>query len=70
MAQKKFVLNFFQTIAVTGLCTTAAAQIGLMLIDKQVENFWMLYPSFAAMFLLGSVIKYFHLDQVDDHHHH
>ena len=65
-------LNTFQAIAFTGFITSAVAQAGLLLFSKEVDNFWMVYPVFAGVFLFGTILRYTKLanGHVDHHHHH
>jgi hypothetical protein len=38
-----------------------------MLVGKSVTDMWALYPTWAAVFLAGTIIRL--LDKGDDHHH-
>ena len=61
-------LNAFQVIAVFGIIFSAASQGLLWLLDKQVANFYFLYPTWVLVFIAGMIINPF-LPK-DDHHHH
>ena len=58
-------LNLFQTMAITGVVLSLASQIGLLVMDKQVNNFWLVYAIWTTVFALSSFIKV-----GDDHDHH
>ncbi|MFN8416619.1 MAG: hypothetical protein U0U66_09825 [Cytophagaceae bacterium] len=60
-------LNTFQVIAITGLVFSALAHLGLYLVDKKVENYYYLYPTWIIVFVVAYLINPF-LPK-DDHHH-
>lgn len=62
-------LNTIQTIALTGVITSLCSQLGLSIAEKTVEGFWKLYPVWAGVFLIGSLIRIFYKGELDDHHH-
>ncbi|MBC7450104.1 MAG: hypothetical protein H7259_01300 [Cytophagales bacterium] len=63
-------LNAFQVIAVFGIIFSAAAQLVLFFMDKQVDNYVYLYPTWVAIFIIGYVINpYLSKYDNDDHHH-
>jgi hypothetical protein len=63
-------LNFFQTIAFTGLIVSLLAQGGLKMIEKQVNNFEYLYIIWVVVFLIGTGIKFYYRNSDEAHHHH
>ncbi len=65
---KNLHLTLIQTIAVTGLVVSGAAEIGMYFTHKTVPNFWMLYPIWAGVFIVGTLIRVY--GSPDDHHHH
>lgn len=60
-------LNLFQTLAFVGLIFTVVTHIILLVIEKSVNNFWALYPTWVLVFLFGSIVKKYIKDE--DHHH-
>jgi len=60
-------LGPFQTISIFGIIFSAAAQITLMLLDKQVNNFWFLYPTWVFIFFVGWLLQKY--GKTEDHHH-
>lgn len=60
-------LNFFQSLSVTGLILSFAAQMMLLLVGKEVKTIWALYPTWIFVFLLGTAFRFF---GSNDHHHH
>jgi hypothetical protein len=62
-------LNTIQSIAVAGVISSAASQLGLYLLDKQVDNFIYVYPIWVAIFLLGTAIRIYRGGVVEHHHH-
>jgi hypothetical protein len=63
-------LNTFQSIAVAGVCTSVASQIGLLLMGKEVANFIYVYPVWVGVFLLGTFVKMNSKSGGHHHHHH
>ena len=61
-------LNGFQTISIIGVGFSIFCQGALLLVGKNVEDMWALYPTWAAVFILGTVIRL--LDKGHDHDHH
>jgi len=57
-----------QTISVFGIIFSAASQLILWLIDKHIDNIWMLYPTWICIFIIGWLIKKFY--KGESHHHH
>jgi len=43
-------LNTLQSIAFTGFITSSVAQAGLLVLKKEVYDFWYVYPVFAIIF--------------------
>jgi len=64
-------LNTLQSIAFTGFITSSVAQAGLLVFKKEVYDFWYVYPVFALIFLIGTVLRYtsFANGRADHHHH-
>ncbi|WMJ71575.1 hypothetical protein RCC89_00090 [Cytophagaceae bacterium ABcell3] len=65
----KFIqsLNLFQTLAMLGIIFSIAAQFILSLINKHVDNFWAVYPTWIFVFIFGTIVKKY--VKPDDHHH-
>ena len=57
-------LNLFQSLALSGIVLSVASQLGLLIMDKQVDRFWLVYAIWMAVFALSSFIK------VDGDHEH
>jgi hypothetical protein len=64
-----YSMNGFQTLSVIGVVFSIFCQTILLFTGKTVEDMWALYPTWAAVFILGTIIRL--LDKGnDDHHHH
>lgn len=63
---KGIEINFFQTIALTGIVTSLVANAGLLLAEKSVNQFWMVYLVWVMVFIASSFIK---AEDPHDHHH-
>jgi hypothetical protein len=61
-------MNGFQTISIIGVGFSIFCQLLLLLVGKNVEDMWALYPTWAAVFMLGTVIRL--LDKGEDQDHH
>lgn len=61
-------MNGFQTISIIGVCFSVFCQGLLLLVDKTVTDMWALYPTWAAVFIIGTIIRF--LDKGGDHDHH
>ena len=70
VAMKTIELNFFQTIAFTGLIVSFLAQGGLKVIEKQVDHFEYLYAIWVVVFMVGTGIKLYYRNSDEAHHHH
>ncbi|SDK30168.1 hypothetical protein SAMN05421823_102396 [Catalinimonas alkaloidigena] len=66
---KYLELNAIQSISVTGVITSVMAQGFLYLFDKTVDQFWALYPSWVAIFLIGTLVRVYRGKHLDHHHH-
>ncbi|HSZ25739.1 MAG TPA: hypothetical protein VK766_08485 [Cytophagaceae bacterium] len=60
-------MNGFQTISIIGVGFSIFCQGLLLLVGKNVEDMWALYPTWAAVFILGTIIRL--IDKGEDHHH-
>jgi predicted tellurium resistance membrane protein TerC len=60
-------LNGFQTISIIGLAFSLFCQGALILVGKTVTDMWALYPTWAAVFLFGTIVKL--LIKEEEHHH-
>jgi hypothetical protein len=73
MAGTTYSLNTMQMLAVTGIIISLFAQLILLLVGKEVHNFWAVYPTWVGVFGIGSLFKHFgpaaHHHHGDDHHH-
>jgi putative Mn2+ efflux pump MntP len=63
-------MNSFQVIAIVGIIFTVVAQGLLWVLDKTVEHYVYLYPTWVAIFIFGLVINPYLSKYDDDHHHH
>jgi hypothetical protein len=61
-------LNAFQTLAVFGIIFSGIVQLALMLIEKNVETIWALYPTWIGVFIFGTILKRY-VKYDDDHSH-
>jgi uncharacterized membrane protein YbhN (UPF0104 family) len=59
--------NAFHVISVTGIIFSIIAHGILFLIDKNIANFWYLYPTWVLVFAFGYLWNV--IDKDDDHHH-
>ena len=62
-------MNGFQTISIIGVCFSIFCQLLLLLVGKTVTDMWALYPTWAAIFIIGTIIRLLDKGE-DDHHHH
>lgn len=62
-------LNAFHTISITGIVFSLFAQLLLLIFDKEITNFWYLYPTWALVFLFGYLWNVIDKDQGHGHHH-
>lgn len=60
-------MNGFQTMSLIGLGFSVFCQGALLLVGKTVADMWALYPTWAFVFLVGTVIRL--LDKGEEHHH-
>jgi len=60
-------LNGFQTLSIIGVVFSIFCQVILLIVGKQVTDMWALYPTWALIFLLGTVIRL--LDKGDGYYH-
>lgn len=63
-------LNMIQSLSIVGLIVSGFAQLGLRFIEKDVPNFWYVYPIWMGVLVFGTIIRILRMDQVDEHHHH
>ena len=63
-------MNSFQVIALFGIIFSVVAQIILWVLNKNVEHFVYLYPTWVAVFIGGMLINPYLSKYDDDHHHH
>lgn len=61
-------MNAFQSISVVGLVFSVIVQASLLLMNKNIDNVWALYPTWVGVFILGTLIKKF--SKEEEHHHH
>lgn len=66
---KNYTLNTIQSIAITGVVISLAAQIGLVLVGREINHFWYVYPSWVLIFVVGAIIKQFTAPIPHDHDH-
>jgi uncharacterized membrane protein YbhN (UPF0104 family) len=70
MNLKNYTLNTIQSIAITGLVISFVAQIGLLIVGREINHFWYLYPSWVIIFGIGALLKQFAPAPHDHDHHH
>ncbi|MCS6822952.1 MAG: hypothetical protein NZ529_01560 [Cytophagaceae bacterium] len=61
-------LNGIQAISVVGIIFGVFCQAMLFIIGKKVDTMWALYPTWIAVFIMGTLVRYFSKGD-DDHHH-
>lgn len=66
---KNIQLNMLQTLSVTGIIVSFVAQFGLQVIEKQVDTFWAVYPTWIFVFAVGTMFRFFRNDEEDLHEH-
>ncbi|SFC15884.1 hypothetical protein SAMN05421780_103114 [Flexibacter flexilis DSM 6793] len=64
---KNIELNLLQALSVTGIVVSSVAQLGLQVLDKHVEKFWALYPTWVAVFIFGTILRYLRNDSEEAH---
>jgi len=62
-------MNSFQVIAIFGIIFSVVAQGILWVLDKTVDHYIYLYPTWVAVFVVGTLLNPY-LSKHDDHHHH
>ena len=64
--------NIWQNISATGLIVSALAQIGLLVAERNVDNFTNLYWVWLFIFGAGTLLKYYYFKNgiESGHHHH
>jgi len=64
--------NIWQNISATGLIVSALAQIGLLIAERNVDNFTNLYWVWLLVFAAGTLLKYYYFKNGIEpgHHHH
>ena len=62
-------MNSFQVIALVGIIFTFVAQGILWVIDKTVDHYIYLYPTWVAIFIIGMLLNPY-LSKHDERHHH
>jgi hypothetical protein len=69
---RKYNFNTIQMLALTGIIMSAVAHLALLLVGRNIPNFWIIYPTWLGVFALGMLIKIFgnaaH-EQPHDHGH-
>ncbi|MFN6944344.1 MAG: hypothetical protein ACK4ND_05315 [Cytophagaceae bacterium] len=60
-------LNLFQTLALLGIVFSLVAHGILIFLEKAIDNYWAVYPTWVLVFIFGTIIKKF--VGPDDHHH-
>jgi hypothetical protein len=59
--------NGFHTLSLTGLGFSIFAHALLVLVNKSVENYWLVYPTWALVFIFGFIWNL--IDKGEEHHH-
>jgi hypothetical protein len=62
-------MNSFQVIAVTGLIMTSLAHLVLLVVDKEIPSFELLYACWLALYVIG-LLRNLYAKPNDDHDHH
>ena len=60
-------LNGFQTMSLIGFAFSLFCQGSLILVGKNVTDMWALYPTWAAVFIIGTIVKL--VVKEEEHHH-
>lgn len=63
-------MNAWQFLALVGVPMTAAAHLLLWAAARSLPNFWLLYLTWAAVFVLGTLRNIYGRPDDDHHHHH
>ena len=63
-------MNAWQFLALVGVIMTIVAHLLLYVSKRTVPNFSLLYPTWAAVFILGALRNIYGRHDPDDHHHH
>lgn len=58
-----------QIISLFGILFSVAAHIVLIYIDKKVDNYWYIYPTWVIIFIVGLLFKKFSKEEGHHHHH-
>ena len=62
-------MNSFQVIAVTGLIMTGLAHLVLLVVNKEIPSFELLYACWLALYVIG-LLRNLYAKPHDDHDHH
>ncbi|MFN3403237.1 MAG: hypothetical protein ACK40G_04025 [Cytophagaceae bacterium] len=62
-------MNGLQKLSVTGIIFSIIVHIILLLINKHIDDMWLLYPTWTAVFLVGLIFRITGKDQIEEHHH-
>ncbi len=54
-------------MSLTGLGFSIFAHALLVLVNKSVENYWLVYPTWALVFIFGFIWNL--IDKGEEHHH-
>ncbi len=64
---KNLEINLFQNIALTGIALSLMAQLGLLLMHKEVQSFWYVYIVWFIVLIVSSFVR---IPEHDHHHDH
>lgn len=62
-------MNSFQVIAVTGLIMTGLAHLVLIVVNKVIPSFELLYVCWLALYIIGLLRNLYAKPNDHDHHH-
>ncbi len=61
-------MHSFQVIALVGFVMSVVAHLFMLLLDKQLPSYSYIYPTWAAVFIIGFLLNL--RSNSNDHHHH
>lgn len=59
--------NALQSLSIIGIIFSIIVHIILIIIDKQIERIWALYPTWIFVYFIGFLFKKYGAEE--DHHH-
>ena len=62
-------MNIIQILSIVGTVLGIMAHVGVTLIHKEVQGIWYIYPTWLGIFVIGTILNYFDIDEEHDHAH-